>query len=201
MESVSNSWKHSDESYGSSAPKNVLTYPMRGDLHAFNTPAEGLRVSIERFNGLREFIARTDASLLLKDHFLSVTVDQLGDQQISSGSQGFMDLGFVMALILYLDIFSKLSSNDQSSLCLRALQLQAEIRQQYGRSSSEETSARIAAAILASGAVVATPSGPLSAVDIFLPSNPYRGPEVSLSDHELDALQSVGRQLLGLTVH
>lgn len=172
----------------------VLRYPMRGDIHAFDSHAAGLAVTINRFNGLPELFLRPGVPELLKDHFLTMTVDQFSVAKISNDNQGFLDLGFVTALILYPKIFERFTDSQRLDICLKGLQLQAEIRDRYGRSASEEPAARVAGIMLSWGVEVRTEKGPVNSSDIPALAV-FRGPQADLTQDTQDALYSVGKQV------
>lgn len=169
-----------------------LRYPMRGDVSLFDSFEKGLAVTIQRFNGLRELLLRDGTAPLLKEHFLSMTVDQIGVAQISNENIGFLDLNFVCTLLLHPDVFSKLTAIDRTELCEGALELQTEIRHRYGSSAGELPAAALAATLLASGTRISTSIGSLDRSKLFNTD----GPHPALNVPTLDSLQAIGQELL-----
>jgi hypothetical protein len=173
----------------------VLHYPLRGDISAFDSSAKGLEVTIGRFNGLPEFLSRPRIPHLLKEHFMTLRAEQFESKGYSVENQGSIDLGYIAELLLHPKILPNLREQDRYELCGRALRLQADIRDRFGRSASEYPAARIAAIMLGSGVELEMPTRRVLFSDIFPGRTISEVGERGFTSEAEDKLYEIGHQL------
>ena len=124
-----------------------------------------------------------------------MTVDQLRLRYVSNENNGLADLGYVSALLLHPDILSVLTATDRSEICVKALQLQAQLRERDGRSPGEAPAAFLAASTLTFGTSITTLAGLFDAASAFSTDAPNLDSE-HLMDRSLDSLYAIGKKLL-----
>lgn len=132
--------------------RTCLSFPLRGDILAFNSPKEGLEMMKERFNGLREMYNRDDSKSVLVSVFSELNsnnvnpkADAIDDINEQGHIAGVVDVFFLTTILE--SLAPEMDDAQKSKITSKAVALLIDI-QRDEPSASEAKIAVLAAEML-----------------------------------------------------